>query len=57
MPDPVLHKPTADCSITGPHEPAICGIVHARHRRSAEMQAVIVRQLEDERTRAQRPRG
>jgi hypothetical protein len=57
MPDPVLHKPTADCGITGPHDPALCGIVRARHRRSEEMQAEMERQLEEERLRAGRPGG
>jgi hypothetical protein len=52
MPTPLTHKPTADCTITGPHEPELCGIVRARRRRSAEMQAAIEQQLEAERSRA-----
>ena len=55
MPDPITHKPTADCSITSPHDPELCGIVRARRARAAEMQALIERQLEDERSRAGRP--
>jgi len=57
MPDLITHKATADCVITGPHDPELCGIVRARRRRSAEMQVEIERQLEDERTRAGHPPG
>ncbi len=55
MPEPIIHKPTADCTITGPHDETICGIVQARRRRSAQMQAEIERQLAEERTRAGHP--
>jgi hypothetical protein len=54
MSEPIIHKPTADCTITGPHDSESCGIVQARRRRSAEMQSEIERQLADERTRAAR---
>ena len=55
MPELITHKATADCIITGPHDPELCGIVRARRQRSAEMQAAIERQLEEERARAGRP--
>ncbi|HET7600734.1 MAG TPA: hypothetical protein VFK09_10595 [Gemmatimonadales bacterium] len=48
----IEHKPTAECQVTAPHDEAICGIVAGRHRRSAEMNAAIERQLEAERERA-----
>jgi hypothetical protein len=54
MADPITHKPTADCGITGPHDAELCGIVRARRGRSAYMQEEIERQLEDERARAER---
>jgi hypothetical protein len=52
MTQPLIHKATADCGITGPHDPAICGIVQARQRRSAAMQEAIERQLAEEQARA-----
>jgi hypothetical protein len=55
MPEPITHKPTADCAITGPHAAELCGIVRARRRRSAEMQELIERQMEDERSRKGKP--
>jgi hypothetical protein len=55
MPEPITHKATPDCVITGPHDPELCGIVQARRRRSAEMQAEIERQLESERARTDHP--
>jgi hypothetical protein len=57
MPEPIIHKATTDCSITGPHDPELCGIVGARRRRSTEMQELIERQLEEERSRAGQPPG
>jgi hypothetical protein len=51
MAEPLTHKPTSDCIITGPHDPETCGIVLARRRRSAAMQEAIERQLADERAR------
>lgn len=35
----VLHKGTRDCPITQPHPAASCGIVLARRRRAAAMNA------------------
>ena len=51
----LIHKPTADCIITGPHDPESCGIVQARRRRSAAMQEVIERQLAEEQARTRGP--
>jgi hypothetical protein len=48
----LTHKATAECGITGPHDPALCGIVQARRRRSAAMQEAIERQLAEEQARA-----
>jgi hypothetical protein len=57
MLEPLTHKTTADCGITGPHDPAICGIVQARQRRSAAMQEAIERQLAEEQVRARTEDG
>jgi hypothetical protein len=57
MVEPVTHKATADCGITGPHDPAICGIVQARQSRSAAMQEAIERQLAEEEARARTESG
>jgi hypothetical protein len=57
MVQPLIHKATADCGITGPHDPAICGIVQARQRRSAAMQETIERQLAEEQVRARTAGG
>ena len=57
MAQSLIHKATADCGITGPHEPAICGIVQARQRRSAAMQETIERQLAEEQVRARTEGG
>jgi hypothetical protein len=46
------HKPSSACPITAPHDEAICGIVQARHRSSAEMNAAIDQQTAKERERA-----
>ncbi len=48
------HKPAAECLMTGPHDVAVCGLVAARRRRSAEMNEAIERQLKDEQERAAR---
>lgn len=52
MPKVIQHKATAACPITAPHDESICGIVVARHRRSAEMNAAIERQTAEEQQRA-----
>ena len=59
MAESLTHKATAECGITGPHDPALCGIVQARRRRSAAMQEAIERQLADEeaRARSERPKS
>lgn len=56
MPDLVAHKADPACPMTGPHDPATCGLVAARRRRSAEMNAAMDRQeQEEEERRARRP--
>ncbi|HEU4587378.1 MAG TPA: hypothetical protein VFS11_01925 [Gemmatimonadales bacterium] len=57
MPKVIQHKPTSACPITAPHDESICGIVVARHRRSAEMNAVIERQTAEEQQRAEEHDG
>lgn len=52
MPDTVEHKPAAECPMTAPHDPALCGLVQARRRRSEQMNAAIERQRAEERERA-----
>ena len=54
MPDRVAHKADPACSMTEPHDPQICGLVAARRRRSAEMNAAIARQEQEERERESR---
>jgi ribosomal protein L18E len=54
MPETVQHKSHPECSITQPHDPAICGLVTARRQRSAEMNAAIERQLAEEHERERR---
>lgn len=51
MPDLVTHKADQACPMTGPHDPAICGLVAARRRRSAEMNAAMDRQEQEEQER------
>ncbi len=48
------HKPTAACFMTGPHDVALCGLVAARRRRSAEMNEAIEQQRKEEQERAAR---
>ena len=56
MPDLVSHKADPACPMTGPHAPAKCGLVAARRRRSAEMNAAMDRQeQEEEERRARHP--
>ncbi|HEY6947800.1 MAG TPA: hypothetical protein VI297_03205 [Gemmatimonadales bacterium] len=55
MPDLVTHKADPACSMTGPHDPASCGLVAARRRRSAEMNAAMDRQEQDEQARRTQP--
>jgi hypothetical protein len=52
MAESLTHKATVECGITGPHDPALCGIVQARRTRSAAMQEAIERQLAEEQSRA-----
>jgi hypothetical protein len=52
MPRLIEHKPTAECPMTAPHDESICGIVAGRHRRSAEMDEAMERQLATEHQRA-----
>jgi hypothetical protein len=54
MAELTTHKPTAACFMTGPHDVAICGLVAARRRRSAEMNEAIERQRKEEQERAAR---
>jgi hypothetical protein len=51
MPDRVTHKADPACPMTGPHDPANCGLVAARRRRSAEMNAAMDRQKQEEEER------
>jgi hypothetical protein len=56
MPELIIHKADPACPMTAPHDPAICGLVAGRHRRSAEMNAAIERQeKEEEERQAKRP--
>lgn len=48
MSDLVTHKADPACPMTGPHDPAVCGLVAARRQRSAEMNAAMDRQVEQE---------
>jgi hypothetical protein len=48
------HKASKVCPITAPHDEALCGIVQARHRRSAEMNTAIDQQTAEEHQRAER---
>jgi hypothetical protein len=54
MPELITHKADPLCPMTGPHDPALCGLVAARHRRSAEMNAAIDRQEREEQERQAR---
>lgn len=54
MSDLVTHKADPACPMTGPHDPATCGLVAARRRRSAEMNAAMDRQEEEEKERRTR---
>jgi hypothetical protein len=54
MSDLITHKADPACPMTGPHAPAVCGLVAARHRRSAEMNAAMDRQVEQEAERRAR---
>ena len=54
MPELITHKADPACPMTGPHDPAICGLVADRHRRSAEMNAAIDRQEKEEQERQSR---
>lgn len=57
MPGTVEHKPTAECPMTAPHDPALCGLVQARRRRSEEMNALSERRRAEEREREARRRA
>ena len=54
MSELVTHKADLACPMTGPHDPANCGLVAARRRRSAEMNAAMDRQQEEEKERRTR---
>jgi hypothetical protein len=57
MPDLVTHKADPACPMTGPHDRADCGLVAARRRRSAEMNAAMDRQQQEEKERRPGPVG
>ncbi len=54
MPDLVTHKADPACPMTAPHDGANCGLVAARRRRSAEMNAAMDRQEDEEEERRAR---
>ncbi len=55
MPDLITHKADPACPMTAPHDPANCGLVAARRRRSAEMNAAMDRQAQEVTERRPRP--